>query len=148
MSLFICLMGLIGFAVASVDSQGSKTPITVIGAWSRISLSTTANNSAVYMDIQNDSDKQITLIGASAIDVANNVELHKTYVDDKGISRMAGIDQIIIPAHSTISLKPGDMHIMLFDLKRTLKDGDVFDMNLHFENMQNIKVTINVKALI
>lgn len=116
-----------------------------INPWARASMSPN-NNSAVYLVIKNNSNDDYTLTGASAIDVANNVELHQTIVDNKGVSKMIAVDKIVIPARSEITLKPGGMHIMLFDLKRSLTNNDKFTINLKFEKIGIKTVEVEVKA--
>ncbi len=91
------------------------------------------NNSAAYMKINNPTAEQITIIGASASQIANNVELHKSFVDEKGVSRMTSIDKIVVPAGSSIELTPGAIHIMLFDLKKNLSAGDKFNITIKIE---------------
>lgn len=104
----------------------------VTEAWARKSLSPN-NNSAAYMKINNLADKDLVIIGASASEIANNVELHKSFVDEKGVSRMTTIDKIVVPAKTTVELAPSGTHIMLFDLKRNLNIGDKFKLELKVE---------------
>ena len=118
--------------------------IEIKNAWARKSMSPNTN-SAAYMSINNLGDQQITIIGASAVMAANNVELHKSFVDEKGISRMTSIDKIVVPAKSTVELTPGAIHIMLFDLKKNLVAGDKFNITLKIENMDPITVETIVK---
>ena len=125
------------------EDEGEDT-LEVLAAWARASLSSN-NNSAAYMSINNPTDKQITILGASAATVANNVELHKSFVDEKGVSRMTSVDKIVVPANSTISLAPGGIHIMLFDLKRKLNPGESFKIVLAIEGMDAIIVDSEVK---
>lgn len=126
------------------EEEGAEEGLEVTNAWARSSLSSN-NNSAAYMTINNPTNKQITILGASAADVANNVELHKSFVDEKGVSRMASIDKIVVPAKSSISLAPGGIHIMLFELKRKLSAGDNFKIVLALEDMDAITVDAEVK---
>ena len=121
-----------------------KIPLEISDVWARKSMSS-ANNSAAYMKINNPTNKQITIIGASASEIANNVELHKSFVDEKGISRMTAIDNIVIPPQSEIELKPGGIHIMLFDLKQYLQIGEKFTLTIKIENHKPIKVESNVR---
>jgi copper(I)-binding protein len=118
--------------------------LEITDIWARKSMSPN-NNSAAYMKINNPSQEQITIIGASASMVANNVELHKSFVDEKGISRMTSIDKIVVPAASSIELTPGAIHIMLFDLKKTLSEGDKFDIIIKLEGKDPITVQATVK---
>ncbi len=128
----------------SSEEVVEKTTLEVSGAWARASLSSN-NNSAAYMSINNPTNKQITILGASAAVIANNVELHKSFVDEKGVSRMTSIDKIVVPANSTISLAPGGIHIMLFDLKRKLVAGEKFKIILALEEMDAITVEAEIK---
>ena len=125
-------------------SEKIKTPLEISGVWARKSMSSN-NNSAAYMKINNVTDKQVTIIGASAPEVANNVELHKSFVDEKGISRMVAIDTIVVPANSTIELKQGGIHIMLFDLKENLTDGRKFPLTIKIEDYKPIEVESSVQ---
>ncbi len=124
--------------------EEKKVTLEISNVWSRKSMSPN-NNSAAYMKINNPTHKQITIIGASSMVIANNVELHESFVDDKGISRMTSIDKIVVPAQSEIELKPGGMHIMLFDLKRSLSTGDKFTIDIKIEGMDSISVESSVE---
>lgn len=126
--------------------QTKVESLEFINPWARPTMSP-SNNSAAYLKIKNNSDKDYNLIGASAIDVANNVELHQTFVDEKGVSKMSLLNKIIVPAHSEIELKPGGMHIMLFDLKRSIISGDKFKLNLKFED-QIKTIDVEVKSYV
>ena len=97
------------------------------------------------MKINNPTAEQITIIGASASRVANNVELHKSFVDEKGVSRMTSIDKIVVPAGSSIELMPGAIHIMLFDLKKNLAAGSKFDIVIKIEGKDPITIEALVK---
>lgn len=121
-----------------------KAALVISDAWARKSMSPN-NNSAAYMKISNATDRQITIIGASAAMVANNVELHESFVDEQGISRMTSIDRIVVPANSEIELRPGGIHIMLLDLKSNLSSGDKFNLEIEVENMDLISVEATVR---
>jgi len=125
------------------SEEAVKTTLEISEVWTRQSFSPN-NNSAAYMKVNNPTNKQITIIGAYS-SIANNVELHKSFVDEKGISRMVSIDNIVVPAQSQIELKPGGAHIMLFDLRRHLKPGDKFPMIIKIQNQQPLKIESVVK---
>jgi periplasmic copper chaperone A len=144
----------VSYAAEASDQQASPNEEEIVGEkkatleisdiWTRKSMSPN-NNSAAYMRINNRSDKQITIIGASATAIANNVELHKSFVDEKGISRMTSIDNIVVPPQSEIELKPGGIHIMLFDLKRSLSVGDTLTLTIKIDGMDPMEVESSVK---
>ncbi|PCJ27142.1 MAG: hypothetical protein COA94_04290 [Rickettsiales bacterium] len=142
LSLFIAQTSLASKPGAADANHSSVLEIS--DAWARKSMSPN-NNSAAYMKIHNPTDEQITIISASAMVVANNVELHKSFVDEGGISRMTAIDKIVVPAKSTIELKPGGIHIMLIDLKYSLSEGNKFIIKVKIQNSDPIGVETMVK---
>ncbi|XVN42071.1 MAG: copper chaperone PCu(A)C [Candidatus Rickettsia vulgarisii] len=129
------------------SSTQTSDPVEIINPWARPSILSEPNknnNSAVYFEIHNNSDKELNLINVSS-DIANNVELHSSYVDEKGTSKMAKVDKLVIPSKGSITLKPGGMHVMLLGLKDKLEIGKKFDLFLYFDNNTKQKVTAEVK---
>ena len=127
----------------------SDSLIEVVEAWARPSITSKNsgnNNSAIYFELHNNSDIAYNLVKADS-SVANKVELHKSFVDEKGISKMIKLDKLVIPAKGKVILKPGDLHIMLLDLKNTLKAGEKFDLFLYFDNDVQKIVKVEVKTV-
>ncbi|MEZ9657413.1 copper chaperone PCu(A)C [Vibrio splendidus] len=91
-----------------------------------------AVNSAVFTTLMNHSDKERSIIAATT-PAAGKVELHDVIVDGD-VMKMRQIQQITIPANGEVVLKPGSLHIMLFDLKDGLKEGEQIEMTLTFAN--------------
>ena|SRR5690606_2007555 len=87
--------------------------------------------SAAFMEIVNDGDAPVAIIGASA-EVAAVAELH-THEHRNGMMRMTQVKRLEIPAHGRIVLAPGGYHLMLINLKRTLRAGDQVDIKLFDE---------------
>lgn len=132
-----------GAAVVAQDMAVQAVSLIVTEAWARMPAEPN-NNSAIYMTINNPTKAQITILGASAAMVANNVELHNSFVDEKGVSRMVAMDKIVVPAETSITLAPGGMHIMLFDLKKKFMEGDKFEVTLKLENAEPIISQVTV----
>ncbi|WP_122056014.1 copper chaperone PCu(A)C [Vibrio sp. Evd11] len=91
-----------------------------------------AVNSAVFTTLMNHSDKERSIVAATT-PAAGKVELHDVIVDGD-VMKMRQIQQISIPANGEVVLKPGSLHIMLFDLKGGLKEGEQIEMTLTFAN--------------
>lgn len=142
--LLLCTLCFVTHAV-EVQSSTAEEQLVISRAWARQSMSA-GGNSAVYLVIKNNTNTDYKLIGASALDITDNIELHNSFVDQIGISRMAKIDNIAIPAQSTITLAPGAMHIMLFRLRKKLMINDKFDLRLLFENTNPQSVEVIVKS--
>lgn len=133
------------FAFAA-NKQGINdiVKLEISNVWARTALSPN-ENSAIYMTIKNNDITEYEIINVYAPLTANRVELHDSYVDDQKISRMRAIDKIVVPAESTIELKPGSTHIMLMSLKQELKTGDKFTIKLKIQNVGMKEVEVEVK---
>ncbi len=118
--------------------------LIITDAWVRETISPN-NNSVVYMKISNPTDKEIVIIGSSAAETANNVELHQSFVDEKGVSRMTSIDKIVVPAKTDIELAPAGIHIMLLDLKKSLKIGDKVKLEVKIQGRNPLVIQAEVK---
>lgn len=97
-----------------------------------------AQNSAVFLNIYNNTDKDIALISAQS-DISEVTQLH-THLHKNGTMLMQEIPQIIIKAHSNTEFKPGSYHIMLLNLKQPILKDTKININLKFNNNQNIEL--------
>jgi len=138
--------------VAPLTAPASDVPTTkslqVTSAWARASTNAIQagknNNSAAYFKIINNSSEERQITDVTS-DVANTVELHNSFVNESGISKMVKVDKLVIPAQGNIELKPGGIHIMLIELRRHLKPGDKFIMTLHFADKTQQVVEVDVR---
>lgn len=140
-SIFTLLFGSVVTSLAADQTEEANLnnkELIIEAPWARMPIGSN-NNSAAYMKIINPSTQPITILGASASKVANNVELHKSYVDEQGVSRMAALDKLVIPASTTVDLSPNGIHIMLIDLKKTLEEGKEVEITLQIESSKPIK---------
>ncbi|MFK0415981.1 copper chaperone PCu(A)C, partial [Campylobacter coli] len=79
-----------------------------------------AVNSAIFLTIVNNTDKDISLIDAKT-DINQVSELH-THEHKHGMKAMIQIPEIPVKAHSSTELKPGSYHIMLFKLNQAIDE--------------------------
>ena len=87
---------------------------------------------AAYMSIKNPGDSAITINGISSPDF-EYAEIHRTVIND-GVARMLHIKQLDVPANGIIRLEPGGLHLMLFNPKRMLAEGDTITLTIHLGN--------------
>lgn len=102
-------------------------------------------NSAVFMSLENLSDRDQSLVAAES-PVSEIVELH-THVEEGGMMRMRRIDKIDIPTGETVTLQPGGLHVMLIGLKQPLDAGDTVDLTLVFEDGSRSTVQAPVRRI-
>ena len=102
----------------SRDTQGE---ISIIGATIPLAPANAAVN-AGYVKFTNTSDKDVEFHNFTS-PVYDSVEMHITE-NDSGTARMKRVKKIIVPANSSIELKPGGTHLMLIGPRREVKSGE------------------------
>ncbi|MEN3797243.1 copper chaperone PCu(A)C [Aeromonas caviae] len=101
-------------------------------------------NTAAFMVLRNDGDKPVKLV-AGASPEAGRVELH-THLHENGVMKMRQVESIEIPAKGEAVLKPGSLHIMLFDI-HTLAQGTPFPLTLTLDDGQTLSLSLPVKPV-
>jgi copper(I)-binding protein len=89
------------------------------------------------------------LVGVQA-DVAGRAELHEMAMDGQTM-RMRRVESIELPAGKPVNLASGGYHVMLFDLKRQVKEGENVELTLQVQDAagkrQDVKLSVPVKPL-
>lgn len=135
MRVFLLIIGLIfsGYSLAA--------SLELTGAYAR-ATPPNAPTSAIFLRLNNPTEQAISLISAST-PAAGRVELH-TMIMDGDVMKMRQVEEIAVPAHSTVELKPGGLHLMLFDLQQAFEEGQQLSLDLHFSDgsQQHIKLPV------
>ena len=97
-----------------------------------------AKTTAIFLTIKNDSDKDIFLLKTKT-NLSEISELH-THTNENGKMIMKEVPNIEIKAHSSTELKPGGLHIMIFDIKNQIDENTQTDLTLYFDNNQSIEL--------
>ena len=117
-------------------SSNLNAEISVENEWARVTPSGTGS---VYMEIKNNGNSDDKLLSASS-DKAGMVMIHRS-IREGDISKMIHIhDGITIPGNSSVSLKPGDYHLMLMNLDKNLSLGDKISIILNFEKNDSLEI--------
>lgn len=138
--LLSLLAGLVVVFLGACSDDAASEPV-IESAWARPGAA--GDNSAAYMEIRNDGDEDIALIGASG-DVAEVVEVHETQIND-GMMEMGETDEVPIPAGETVALQPGEFHVMMMRLSEDLEPGDTFTLAMQFEGIDDVDVEVTVE---
>ncbi|WP_159737796.1 copper chaperone PCu(A)C [Vibrio atypicus] len=104
-----------------------------------------AATSAVFAEIMNRSDSDRFIVSATT-DAAEKVELHDV-IKEGDVMKMRQVDRIKVPANGSVELKPGSLHIMLFDLKKPLVEGEKIDVQVTFANGQKQTFAAPIKKV-
>lgn len=99
-----------------------------------------------YLTIENKGSAPDRLIGGSA-DIAGKVEVHEMTMNN-GVMTMRPLDKgLTIEPGKTAKLAPGGYHLMMFDLKRALKQGDKLPVTLEFEKAGKVTISLDVQGV-
>jgi len=126
------LLAAAGIAHAQVEARAAWVRGTVPGQ-------TTAG---AYMELT--SDRRARLLGAES-PAAGSAEIHEMTMEGN-VMRMRAVPRLELPPGKTVELKPGGHHMMLVDLKRQLKKGDLVPIRLKVELSDKTIRTIQVLA--
>ena len=128
--------------ILSISSVFADNAVQIRNAWIN-EAPPTVQVVAAYMDIRNNSDKDIDLVSASSPEF-ERIEFHVTNIEN-GIARMQMQKTISIPAKSSFSFSPGNYHLMLFNGKKNLLAGDSVFLKLTFSDGQIVIINAEVK---
>lgn len=121
--------------------------IEIRDAYARPTLPGMTQGGAFVKLTNTDSTDNVLLSASTKKSLAGRTELH-THINDDGVMRMREVkDGIPLPAGQTVELKPMSYHIMFFDLKKPLIEGNKFPVTLKFKNGQSKKITVEVKKM-
>lgn len=136
-------MTLVIFAQSPANAADSVTAgdLVLSAAWGRASAGM-KRPAAAFLSITNTGSADDRLI-ASHTPAAKRAELHH-HIMDNGVMRMRQVKAIDIPAGVMTLLKPGSFHVMLFELKSMLNEGDMFPLTLTFEKAGNATINFDV----
>ena len=101
--------------------------------------------SAAFMQLRSVDVIERFLVNAES-PAAGVVELHMHEHDD-GVMRMRRIVHIHLPPQKDVSLEPGGLHVMLFDLKKALKPGDSVPITLIFDDDSRKTIDAPVRSV-
>jgi copper(I)-binding protein len=136
-------------AAASIVSPLAKDftagAITIERPWSRVTPSG-AKVAAGYFTIKNTGDVPDRLLSVTA-GIAGHTSIHQMSMLDGMMQMRELTDGLAIPAQGSVTLEPASYHLMFEDLKRPLKEGEIFSGTLTFEKAGTVSVTFDVKGL-
>ena len=128
-------------AAALALSTAALAEVHVDQAWVRGTV-TGQTATGAFMMLQSDADTR--LVGASS-PVAGVVQLHEMAMVN-GVMRMREVANIDLPKGKSVELKPGDLHVMLMDLKQPVAAGKPVKITLKFQDAKGKKFEREVMA--
>ena len=133
-------------AAASLVTTAAFAQVTVGDPWIRATVPA-QKTAGAFMQLR--SPKATRLVDVQS-PVAGRAEVHQMAMEGQTM-RMQKVDGIDLPAGQTVKLGAGGYHVMLFDLKQQLKEGDQVPLTLSFmgadRKRENVTVQVPVKPL-
>lgn len=123
------------------DVAFRKGDVVVSAPWARATPGL-ARIGVAYMTIANRGSAPDRLLRVET-PVAEHPELHTTMMQN-GVMQMRSVESVaLLPGH-TVQFAPGNMHIMLVDLRAPLEEGASFDMRLIFERTGGLDIRVPI----
>ncbi len=136
LAAILAAVALLALMTAGCSSQPPE--ITIDGQYGELSP-VFFGVASVFMTIRNGGGGDaVTGIGVNVPGAI--VELH----DVKG-GRMVKVEKIAVPAHGNAELKPGGLHIMVFNMPKTMREGSEIVLSLSFAHSSEQKVTVRLE---
>lgn len=131
---------------AGLVSGAALAQVTVSDPWIRATVPQ-QKSAGVFMQLRSAHDARLVEVRTPA---AGHAEIHRMEMQGQTM-RMHAVAGIDLPAGQAVNLASGGYHVMLFDLKRQLKDGDTVPLTLVVEGAgrkrENVQVAVPVKPI-
>lgn len=132
-----CVMVAIGVMVAS----SVRAQVTVEDAWVRATVPGQPV-AAAYFKIRSAQTAELVAVSTP---VTVRAEIHETRMEG-GIMRMRLVARLELPAGKTVELKPGGYHLMLMNIAKPLRPGEVVPITLVIEGSRNGRQEVQIEA--
>jgi len=145
LKIYLSLIVVMTILIANVPANATDfIGVSVTDGYIRASIPGT-NNSSAYMTIDNNGEKTVTLVKVSS-KISPQIEMHN-HLMKNGMMHMQQLEKIDINANSRVQLQPHGLHLMFFDLTKSLSVEDVIEITLHFSDKNSVTVSLPVKSL-
>lgn len=129
--------------LVAATAQAATAPVTVQNAWARASVPGQSGSGA-FMTLT--AREPLSLVGAST-PVAGEAAVHEMRMDGD-VMRMRPMPSLPLPAGQPVELKPGGYHLMLTDLKATLKPNTRIPLTLRFRDAKGAESTLQLSVAV
>ena len=131
---------IINALVLSFAAIGAHAEVTIKDAWVRATVPQQMATGA-FFQIQSNIDTRVISVQTPAAGVA---EIHEMKMENN-VMKMRAIEHLDLAAGKAVEFKPGGYHLMLMDLKKQIKAGDVIPLTLIVEGKDKKRESIEIK---
>lgn len=139
----LILVGLLAAAMNSAiaHAAGAADQLTVSDAYIRLAPPG-AMATGAYMTIRNAGPREVRVVKAAST-VSRSAELH-THLNEGGVMKMRQVKDIPVPPGGETLLKPGGLHVMLIDMRLSLREGDRVPITLGLDDGSSKEIGVPV----
>lgn len=127
--------------LAAAFVTAASAQVTVSAPWARATVPV-QKSSGAFMVLRAARDSRLVDVSSP---VAERVELHKSSMED-GMMKMEQVEVLDLPAGKDVALAPGGYHLMLFGLKRQLKEGETVPLTLVVTDAASKRTQVKLDA--
>lgn len=102
-------------------------------------------NSAIYLTLHNTGPTPVAVVGARSA-LAPRVEFHSSEQVD-GMWRMQALERLEIRPGGSLALSPGGVHLMLFGVSKSPREGEVVELTLQLDDGSELEISAQVRGL-
>lgn len=100
------------------------------------------STTGAFMTIRSTTATRLVKVASPA---AADTSVHRTAMVD-GMMTMEPVESLTVPAHGSVELKPGGLHVMLMGLRAPLRTGQTVPLTLTFRGADGRDSTVTVQA--
>lgn len=144
MTLFksLFLGALLSVSCAAIAHEYEVGELHIDHPWSR-EMPPSAPTAAAYFIVHNKGASADRLVSVET-PAAGKAEIHE-HIDQNGLMKMQQVQSVTVPTGGEATFAPMAYHVMLFNLKQPLKDGERFPLTLTFEKAGPVIVQVAVQ---
>jgi copper(I)-binding protein len=129
-------------SAATNDAMGPDAKPGVSAGGGRLVLPVVPGRPGVaYFRVGNNTSERVMLAGVHVQGVGKT-ELHKT-----SGGQMSPVEQVEIAPGAVITLAPGGLHVMAFDIADTLKPGAQTELTMTFADGDKISIPLQIETM-
>lgn len=144
LTLLFLLLNVFSLSFFSLANAQAEEGVIVTADHVRESIPGTRISSA-YMTIANNHSENIKLISATS-ELSPRIEIHQ-HMMENGMMKMRKQAFLVVQANNRVVLQPSGYHLMIFDLKTPLTDGEIMAITLYFDNQTEVTVSLPIQGL-
>ena len=129
-----------GLFATSALAQTS-VQLSVTEPWVRATVPA-AKSAGAFMHLQSATNARLVGVSTS---VAGRAEIHEMAMENNTM-RMRAVEGIDLPAGKPVHLASGGYHLMFFELKRQLKEGETVPVTLTVQDAAKKQTSVTVQA--